>query len=143
MARSSQDAAAALEIVRHSPTVEVIRRLRIPEGLTDDQRAEFQRLINEMPAEWFTPGNTAMLTQYCRHVVTARRIAELIEAAISNGEVDELDKLVRAQVSESRIIHLLMTALRLTPQAVAPSTVSQRRLQQIESPWSGFGKKRE
>jgi hypothetical protein len=49
---------------------------------------------------------------------------------------------LKAQISESRIIHLLMTALRMTPQSVAPVRTSQKRLQITDSPWSGFGKKR-
>ena len=107
MPRTSDDSRAALEIV--GGTVEVFRRLRTPAELTDEQRIEFERVVGEMPAEWFTTGNTAMLVQYCRHVVTARRIAELIEAAISEGEAEELDKLASTGV-QSTMLNTLMTA---------------------------------
>jgi hypothetical protein len=143
MPRTSQSALTTLEVVESaSSSVEVVRRVRPPDELTHEQRVEFLRVVGEMPAEWFTTGNTAMLVQYCRHVVTARRIAELIEAAISEGKAEELDKLVRAQDAQSKMLNTLMTSLRMTPRAVAPSTVSQKRMQQIDSPWRGFGQKR-
>lgn len=139
MPRTSQAAIATLEVVSD---VEIIRRVRPPDELTDEQRAEFMRVVGEMPAEWFSSGNRALLTQYARHVVTARRLAEQIESAISEGQADEVERLIKAQATESRMIYTLMTALRLTPQAVEPKNVSLKRLQQTESPWRGFGKKR-
>jgi hypothetical protein len=148
MPRISQDAKTTLQVIENTrmPSVEVIRRLRPPPDLTDEQREEFMRIVSEMPAEWFTSGNRALLTQYCRHVVTARRLAALIERLVSGGEdkvdAEALEKLIRAQAAESKIIKVLMTSLRMTPQAVAPPVISNKRLQQIESPWSGFGKKR-
>ena len=121
-----------------------VRRLRPPDELTAEQSKEFERIVITMPAEWFVPANTSLLTQYCRHVVMARRIAELIEAMIS-GEVQDmkgLAKLQRAQIAESKIIHQLMTAMRMTPQSVSPSrTVSPKRLQQVPSFWSGLNKR--
>jgi hypothetical protein len=82
-----------------------------------------------------------MLAQYSRHVIMARRIAELIEGMRSGevGDIKALAKLQRAQIAESKIIHQLMTAMRLTPQSIQPSrTVSPKRLRQVESPWSGL-----
>lgn len=140
MPRTSQAALAAFEII---PTaVEVIRRVQPPDELTDEQRVEFRRVVNGMPAEWFSVGNVAMLVQYCRHVVTARRVAEQIEAAISEGHADELERLMRVQDAQSNILNRLMMSLRMTPRAVEPMTVSAKRLKQTESPWRGFGQKR-
>jgi hypothetical protein len=140
MPRTSQAALAAFEVIPN--TVEVIRRVRPPAELTDEQRAEFERVVGQTPAEWFTAGNVAMLVQYCRHVVTARRIAEQIEAAILDGKADELEKLVRAQDAQSKALNQLMTSLRLTPRSVEPRNQSVNRLKQTESPWRGFGQKR-
>ena len=140
MPRTSQAALAAVEIVGNR--VEVIRRVRPPVELTEEQRAEFERIVGGMPAEWFSTGNVALMVQYCRHVVTARRIAEQVEVAILAGDADVLDKLLRAQNATSLVIVKLMTSLRMTPQAIEPKNVSLKRLDKTESPWRGFGQKR-
>src|SRR5262245_5333553 len=142
MPRVSASELQTLELMDKT-SIEVVRRLRSPDELTLEQRKEFERVVTTMPAEWFVPANTSLLVQYCRHVVMARRIADLIEAKIS-GEVEDmkgLAKLQRAQIAESKIIHQLMTAMRMTPQSVQPSrAVSPKRLQQVPSPWSGLNK---
>jgi hypothetical protein len=144
MPRVSASALQTLELVDKTSTVEVVRRVRPPDELTPEQKWEFDRITTTMPAQWFVPANVALLSQYARHVLMARRIGELIEAMIS-GEVEDmkgLAKLQRAQIAESKIIHQLMTAMRMTPQSIQPSrTVSPKRLQQVPSPWSGLKKR--
>ena len=71
--------------------VEVVKRVRPPMQLTDEQAAEFQRTVSVMPAEWFCPGNTALLAQLSRHVIMARRIAQMIERAILAAEDDTVE----------------------------------------------------
>src|SRR5262245_191761 len=139
MPRLSQTAIATLELVEDSP-IEVVRRLRAPDELTDEQKAEFERVINGMPAEWFCPGNAAALVQYCRHVIMARRTAAAIEHAVSTGDAEALANYVRVQVNETKVINQLMTSLRMTPHSVAPAPSSQKKLRAPESPWRGFGK---
>ena len=80
MPRASKFARETLSVVTDG-NVEVLRRVRAPNVLTDEQAAEFQFVVNSMPSEWFCPGNTALLCQYARHVVMAKRIAQLIEQA--------------------------------------------------------------
>jgi hypothetical protein len=119
--------------------VEVMRRVRVPNVLTDEQAAEFRFAVDSMPAEWFCPGNTALLCQYARHVVMAKRIAQLIEkAALDPDGAKQLKELILAQERETSIICRLMTLLRLTPQSVQPSRSSARLTHQAESPWSGL-----
>src|SRR5262249_60843437 len=119
--------------------IEVVERLRPPDGeLTDEQRAEFERVVACVPAEWFAPGNVAALVQYCRHVIAARRIGEAIELALSEGRGEALDGLLRAQARETRMLLQVMTALRLTPRAVEPRSVSVKKLAQTPSPWAGW-----
>ena len=141
MPRVSASALQTLELVDKTSTVEAIRRVRPPPELTPEQSEEFERIVATMPAEWFVPANVSMLAQYSRHIIMARRIAELIEGMRSGevGDIKGLAKLQRAQIAESKIIHQLMTAMRLTPQSIQPSrTVSPKRLRQVESPWSGL-----
>src|SRR4051812_18327428 len=106
MPRVSESALQTLELVDTS-MVEAIRRVRPPPELTPEQSEEFERIVATMPAEWFVPANVSMLAQYSRHVIMARRIAELI-AGMRSGEVGDikgLAKLQRAQIAESKIIH--------------------------------------
>src|SRR5215475_802359 len=101
MPRLSQTAIATLELVDETG-VEVVRRLRAPDELTAEQSIEFNRVVSMMPAEWFSPGNIGALVQYCRHVIAARRIAEMIEAAALAGDGEAVERLLKAQIAESR-----------------------------------------
>jgi hypothetical protein len=122
--------------------VSKVERLRPPDELTDEQREEFVGLVDKMPADWFSGANVPALVQLCRHIVMARRFAQLLEEIISGpGEmhmkIAAMESLSKAQAKESRLIAALMTSLRLTPQAIQPSRTSPQKLQQLQiSPWS-------
>ena len=60
-------------------TTEIVHRPDAPDDLTDEQAEEWRAIVNTMPADHFMRGNYALLTQYCRHVIAARRTAQLIE----------------------------------------------------------------
>src|SRR5262245_45924463 len=143
MARLSQAALGTLQIV--DKNVEIIRRIAPPAELkNEEQKREFQRIISVMPAEWFNPGNVPMLVQLCRHITCARRIDGWVEDDARDGPSDRTDALLRAQARESRLISQMMTSLRLTPQAIAPSAVSQKQLRQKPTiTWRGLGKPKE
>lgn len=124
--------------------LQVIKRLKPPSELTSEQKREFTRVVNEMPADWFSPGHLVLLVQYCRHVVMARKVARLIDTMLEkeNADPTEIGELVKRQEAESRIIGKLMTMLRLTPQALAPTVVSAKRAREgrteEETPWNDF-----
>lgn len=65
----------------------------------------WRTVVDSMPADHFTPANYHLLTQLCRHVVEARRIAQLIKAYR------------KARLSESSIIQRLSCSMRLTQQS--------------------------
>jgi hypothetical protein len=131
----SRDHHTTLSVV--SDNLEVIERIKAPRDLSREQRDEFERIVSVQPADWFSRGNIAALAQYSRHVIAARRIAEAIETCIADGDVEQLDVLLKAQARESKAICKLMTALRLTPRAVSPRSVSIKKLSQVPSPWTG------
>lgn len=131
-----------MELVRENNPLEIVRRVAPPLELNAEQREEFVRVINSMPADWFVAANLAMLCQYCRHVIMARRVAELLEVAMTDGDANKVEVLLRAQSRESKLISQMMTSLRMTPQSIEPRGISAKKLQQIDSPWSGFGKQR-
>jgi hypothetical protein len=86
MPRVSESALQTIEVV--DKTSVELRRVRPPDDLTPEQSQEFEHVVSTMPS-WFVPANVAMLAQYARHVVMARRIALLVEAMIS-GEVEDI-----------------------------------------------------
>jgi hypothetical protein len=90
-----------------------------PSDLTPEQRTEWLALVNRMPADWFTRESHGVLAQYCRHVVAARRVAQLIEAAEQEDPLDitKYDKLLAMQEREGRALSSLATRMRLTQQS--------------------------
>ena len=68
------------------PTLETIMRPDAPYDLTDEQADEWRAVVNRMPADWFPRETHGMLTQYCRHVVAARRVAQLVAQAENAAE---------------------------------------------------------
>src|SRR6266853_3008173 len=56
-----------------------IPRQRAPAELTDEQAAVWNRVTASQPADHFKKDEDN-LVQYCRHVIRARRFAEMIEA---------------------------------------------------------------
>lgn len=125
MGTRGRKSSAALEI--SSPgRLETIQRQRPPHHLTDEEVEVWHSVVNSESADWFTPSNAPMLAQYCRHVVTAHRIAELIERATSDIDpktkkptlkVSAYDRLLKMQERESRCIASLATKMRISQQA--------------------------
>jgi hypothetical protein len=94
MPRISRDHHTTLSAV--SDNLEVIERVKPPHDLSREQRDEFERVVAVSPADWFSPGNIAALTQYSRHVIAARRIAEAIETCGVHERVVADIKRIRA-----------------------------------------------
>lgn len=95
-------------------------RAEPPDDLTDEQRVEWLSVVNRLPADWFPRETHSVLAQYCRHVVAARRVAQLIDAAETSGEdfdVQAYDRLLKMQEREGRAMSSLATRMRLTQQS--------------------------
>lgn len=125
--------AAALAIV--SP-VEVVPRAKAPAELGDEQAAEWRAVVERMPADWFGRETHALLVQYCRHVVAARRIAQLIEKIEDDDgsfDLDAYDKVLKMQEREGRAISSLTTRMRLTQQASYDK--SKKKPASTKRPW--------
>jgi len=105
-----------MEIAR--PAVETIQRPDAPYDLTDEQSEEWWAVVNRLPADWFPRETHAVLSQYCRHVVAARRVAQLVAACEGAEEMDlgRYDDLLRMQEREGRALSSLATRLRITQQ---------------------------
>lgn len=98
--------------------VETVRRPEPPQELSDEQSAEWTAIVSRMPADWFPRETHGLLAQYCRHVVAARRIAQLIARTESSDEFDlgEYGELLKIQEREGRAMSSLATRMRLTQQ---------------------------
>lgn len=130
--------------------IETVRRPEVPEDLTSDQAAEWRAVVNRMPAGWFPRETHGMLAQYCRHVVAARRVAEMIQSleekleqepvegadklTIMLGAAKTMDRLLKMQEREGRAISSLATRMRISQQATVRHEKA-RKPQVAKKPW--------
>ena len=120
MGTRGRTSGAELAIATKTP-LETSERVRPPHDLTDEAVEVWVKVVNSEPASWFTPATMPLLAQYCRHVIEARRIGELIERATGdkNLSVQDYDKLLSMQGRESNALALLATKMRLAQQSTS------------------------
>ena len=112
--------AAALAIARVTPITDA--RPAPPDDLTEAQGAEWRRIVDRLPADWFPAECRPLLAALCRHIVQARAIADLINQfqpawVAEEGGLERLDLLQKMLDREDRATITLSTKLRLTPQS--------------------------
>jgi len=110
---------ASLTVIAHGGIISTARP-NAPATLTKEQAVEWKEIVDRMPADWFTRETWPLLAQYCRHIVVAYRIAQLIEQTETSPDpldIDRYDQLLRMQTRETTSIARLATAMRLTQQA--------------------------
>ena len=114
MARKS---VAALSVVG---AVGIDQRPAPPSELEDEEAHVWQGVVDRMPATWFSKETFPLLVQYCRHTVTARRVAQMIRQCLADDDFDvELyDTLLKMQGRETRDLSSVATKMRLTQQSV-------------------------
>jgi hypothetical protein len=146
MAQRGRRSAASFLVV---PTaIEASPRQRAPSELSQQQAIIWDAVVAAEPADWFSASTRPILVQYCRHIIAARRAAQMIatlEAEIDGESADQsgrlavmlsaakaFDRLLKIQERESRTIASLATKMRITQQA----TINKRG-NKIESkkPW--------
>jgi hypothetical protein len=124
MAKRGRKSAASLQIATRP--VEIVQRQRPPHDLNDEETEIWAAVVDSQPADWFTPATVPLLAEYCRHVIRARRIGELIERATSELDpktkeptltVEDYDRLLKIAERESRAIAMLATKMRVTQQS--------------------------
>jgi hypothetical protein len=134
MAKPGRVSSAQLAISKVS-TLETLQRPDAPYELTDEQSAEWWAVVNRMPADWFPRETHGLLTQYCRHVVNARRVAQLITKCEKQKKLDvnDYNQLLIMQEREGRAISSLATRMRLTQQTVHDR--EKKKPHQVAKPW--------
>ena len=126
--------AAALEVVKPASVVG-IKRPVAPDDLTDEQAHEWDSIVSRLPADWFPRETWGLLAQYCRHVVSSRRVGDLIEAALSASDVDvdQYDRLLKMQEREGRAMSSLATRMRISQQA--QYSKEKKKGSSVQKPW--------
>ena len=109
---------AALTLVQGGQ-VSAVHRPVPPNELTPEQADEWTAIVDRMPADWFRREHWPLLTAFCRHVVTHRRVENLIqrEEGGKRFDVERYDRLLKMRDRESRAIASLATKMRLTHQS--------------------------
>ena len=123
-------------LVAETPA-EVVRRPGPPYDLTVEQSEEWRAIGSTMPADHFMRGNYPLLSQLCRHIVSSRRIAQLIEQVANKKVLDlkELTALHQLQAAESASITRLSRSMRLTQQSIMRAETTKHPKVQTKLPW--------
>lgn len=143
MAARGRKSAASTQIAAPlKASIGVSQRLAAPLHMSDAEMAVWLQVVNDQPAASFTATHSPMLEQYCRHVVQARVIADMIcafDAAWANDDdgLKRYDKLLAMQEREGRAASSLATRLRITRQAVDQQTIAraQNNAPKGRKPW--------
>jgi len=136
MNKRGRRSAASLEIAAiNAGGMASAPRAKPPADLTKEQAAEWLLIINRLPADWFQVETLPLLAAYCRHIVQARRVASLIQAAETSDEFDihEYDKLLKMQERESRALATLSVKMRLSQSTTYDK--SKKKPVQTRKPW--------
>lgn len=133
MPRRSADALAVATIAK----IDVVQRPDAPYDLTDEESAEWWAVVQRMPADWFPRESHGLLTQYCRHVVRSRRVAQLIGEMEKSKDLDvkEYRDLIRTESDLSRAMALLATKMRMAQQSTYDATKTKPRTIIGKKPW--------
>jgi hypothetical protein len=110
-----------------------------PAELSDEEAAEWVALCNSLSPDYFTRPTHATLAQCCRHVVIARRLAELIHRLEKRKKFDErrYARLIKEHRAETLAITNCLRALRLTHLSIKPSSRSPIPASPLPRPWLG------
>ncbi len=124
---------AALSVV--SP-LSVVERPKPPAELTPEQAAEWKSVVERLPADWFGRETWGLLAQYCRHVVAARRVSELIRTCEGSDRfsVEDYDRLLKMQEREGRALSAMATRMRITQHSTYDKK-KKRAMNESGKPW--------
>jgi hypothetical protein len=117
MGKRGRKSAAEMAI---APLVEIEPRPVAPSELVDEESAEWEKIVARMPSKWFTKETHPLLIQLSRHIIAARRLAQLIHQAAHGDEdfhAEHYMRLLRALTGQTAIIASVSTKLRITPQS--------------------------
>lgn len=140
MAQRGRKSAASIA-VRAAPTLSD-SRLPAPLHMSDAEQAVWVDVVNDQPANAFSPTHGPLLEMYCRHVVQSRIIADEILNFDRSWLADDdglkrYDRLLAMAEREGRAASSLATRLRITRQAIDQQTVARSIINapKAKKPW--------
>lgn len=137
MQQRGRKSSAALEITTTS-VLERVERPKAPHDLTDEEIEVWAAVVASEPADWFSPATLPLLSQYCRHAVHARRIAELLEKATGDEKlaITDYERLLKMQQRESAMLKTLATSMRISQQSTTNHRGNKTK-SAARKPWEG------
>lgn len=135
MGARGKTSSAALSVVPQDGVFETVPRPLPPPELTPEQAEEWRAVVNRLQADWFPRETLPMLAQYCRHVVAARRVAQLVSEIEKAEEFDLLayDRALKMQEREGRALSSLATRMRISQQSTIRA--ESARKPPVKKPW--------
>ena len=120
--------------------VTLLERPAAPLDLTPEETDEWVAVVDAMPADWFPRETHALLRQYVRHTVSARRVAQMIDAEMSRDPLDvgSLDKMLQMQARETSALKAMAAAMRLAQQSTrtdGSAGTAKRNGRSVARPW--------
>ena len=106
--------------------------------MNKEEAAEWTRIVDALPEDWFGEETHGIFVQYCRHVETANFVAGLVNAMMEKDRKDfrikDYDRLLKIQERESRIITALGRSMRFTQQSTY-SAMKGKGTKRGKPPW--------
>lgn len=141
MGARGRNAGNSLSIVPQGDVVS-IPRAKAPAHLTSEQKDLWIDIVNCLPAQHFSTENLPLLSAYCGHVVTEKKLSQLIskvEKSLDFEFIKEYDELLKMRERESRAISSLATRMRLSQQSIYEKDKKRGTIQANRRPWETDG----
>jgi hypothetical protein len=119
--------------------LEAAKRPDPPATLEAEAAAEWRKVVNRMPPDWFPDETLAVLEQRCRHVVWMRRTADEIEKMLvkkgGKFKIEEYNFLQRLAITQSRMLLNFDDKMRLTQQSTHDKSKRKGAARTKKIPW--------
>ena len=105
------------DVVLVQSDTDLVPRPEPPVELGAEEADEWRAICNVVPADYFPAATHKIVVQYCRHVVVARHLAELIAKcgrAKRAFPLAQYLQLIREQRRETAAIYVCLRSMRLT-----------------------------
>lgn len=93
-----------------------LRRLEVPDDLSEAEGSIWRDVVDSKPADWFQPDSAPLLKEYCRAVVMCDLLAGKVAEALAEGK-EPTQVLMKMRDMESKRMLMLGTKMRLTQQS--------------------------
>ena len=125
----------AAELEARDVALATMERRPPPDDFTEDQAAVWNRVVSELPPDWFYAETLDLLREYCEQVVLAQIVGKRITKVSPRAKIGELERLVRMKERCSRVIMSLATKMRLTQQSFYAAETVKDRTVPAADPW--------